>query len=66
MEIAGPDTLRLDELIRKDLAAKNGPRTVTDPRATYFGTELEETTLLPSPEAQTGGTRFSKWLAQQA
>ncbi|MEU2132234.1 hypothetical protein [Streptomyces sp. NPDC018352] len=46
--------------------AKNGPRTVvTDPHATYFGTELEETTLLPGPGAQTADTRFSDWLTQQ-
>ncbi|MGW1552891.1 SDR family oxidoreductase [Streptomyces sp. NPDC002346] len=67
VEVAGPDTFRLDELIRQGLAAKDDPRTVvTDPHATYFGTELEETTLLPSPGAQTAGTRFSDWLTQQA
>ncbi|MFB6782607.1 SDR family oxidoreductase [Streptomyces sp. NPDC056352] len=67
VEVAGPDTFRLDELIRQGLAAKDDPRTVvTDPHATYFGTELEETTLLPSPGAQTAGTRFSDWLTEQA
>ncbi|MGW1408304.1 SDR family oxidoreductase [Streptomyces sp. NPDC002403] len=67
VEVAGPDTFRLDELIRKGLAAKDDPRTVvTDPHATYFGTELEETTLLPGPDAQTTGTRFDDWLARQA
>lgn len=66
VEVAGPDTFQLDELIREALAAKNDPRTVvTDPHATYFGTELEETTLLPGPDAQTSGTRFSDWLARQ-
>ncbi|MGW1092415.1 SDR family oxidoreductase [Streptomyces sp. NPDC002596] len=67
VEVAGPDTFRLDELIRQGLAAKDDPRTVvTDPHARYFGTELEETTLLPSPGTQTAGTRFSDWLTQQA
>lgn len=55
------------EIIRRSLVAKNDPRTVvTDPHATYFGTELEETTPLPGPSAQTAGTRFSDWLTQQA
>lgn len=66
VEVAGPDTFRLDELIRKGLAAKNDPRTVvTDPHAPYFGTELEESTLLPSSDAHLGDTHFTDWLAQQ-
>ncbi|MGW1726855.1 SDR family oxidoreductase [Streptomyces sp. NPDC002306] len=66
VEVAGPDTFRLDELIRKGLAAKNDPRTVvTDPHAPYFGTELEESTLLPSADAHLGDTHFTDWLAQQ-
>lgn len=67
VDVAGPGTFRLTGIIRKGLAAKNDPRTVvTDPHATYFGTELEETTLLPGPGAQTAGTHFSDWLTPQA
>ncbi|MFF0451335.1 SDR family oxidoreductase [Streptomyces sp. NPDC004609] len=67
VEVAGPDTFQLDELIRKGLAAKNDPRTVvTDPHAQYFGTELQETTLLPGPDARIAATRFTDWLAQQS
>ncbi|MCQ4207674.1 SDR family oxidoreductase [Streptomyces longispororuber] len=66
VEVTGPETFQLDELIRKGLAAKNDPRTVvTDPHATYFGVELEETTLLPGPDAHVGDTRFADWIAQQ-
>ncbi|MFD8377273.1 SDR family oxidoreductase [Streptomyces sp. NPDC059679] len=66
VEAAGPDQFQLDELIRKGLAAKNDPRTVvTDPHALYFGTELQETTLLPGPDAHIAGTRFADWLTQQ-
>ncbi|MEV1023266.1 SDR family oxidoreductase [Streptomyces sp. NPDC050264] len=66
VEVAGPDTFQLDELIRRGLAAKNDPRTVVaDPHATYFGTELRETTLLPGPDAHIAGTGFADWLAQQ-
>lgn len=66
VEIAGPDVFQLDELIRETLAAQNDPRTVvTDPRAPYSGAELEETTLLPGPDAHIAGTRLSDWLAKQ-
>ncbi len=66
VEVAGPDTFQLDELIRKGLAAKNDPRTVVaDPHAPYFGAELAEATLLPGPGARIGEMRFGDWLAQQ-
>ncbi|GGJ61358.1 hypothetical protein [Streptomyces brasiliensis] len=39
-------------LVPRRLAAKSDPRTLmTDPHATYFGAELQETTLLPGPDA---------------
>jgi uncharacterized protein YbjT (DUF2867 family) len=67
VEVAGPDTFQLDEIIRQGLAAKNDPRTVvSDPHARYFGTELQETTLLPGPDAHIAETRFSDWLTRQA
>ncbi|MFF3734267.1 SDR family oxidoreductase [Streptomyces sp. NPDC002476] len=67
VEVAGPDTFHLDELIRTGLAAENDPRTVvTDPRAPYFGAELQETTLLPGPGARITETRFTDWLARQS
>lgn len=66
VEVAGPDTFQLDELIRKGLAAKQDPRTVvTDPYAPYSGAEVKETTLLPGPDARIAETRFADWLAQQ-
>ncbi|MGP4008440.1 SDR family oxidoreductase [Streptomyces sp. 4N124] len=66
VEVAGPDVFQLDELIRKALAAQNDPRTVvTDPQAPYSGAGLQETTLLPGPDAHIAETRFTDWLAQQ-
>jgi uncharacterized protein YbjT (DUF2867 family) len=66
VEVAGPDEFQLDQLIRKGLAAKNDPRTVVaDEHATYFGAELQETTLLPGPGAHIGETKFADWIAQQ-
>ncbi|MFE2583920.1 SDR family oxidoreductase [Streptomyces sp. NPDC059378] len=66
VEIAGPDTFRFDELVRDVLTAQNDPRTVVaDPHAPYFGSELQETSLVPGGGAQLAGTRFADWFAQQ-
>jgi uncharacterized protein YbjT (DUF2867 family) len=65
-EIGGPQQYRLDELVRKGLAAKGDPReVVTDEQARYYGVRLSEQTLLPGPDAQLGEITFGKWLAQQ-
>ncbi len=64
-EVAGPERLRLDELIRQDLRARHDPReVVADPHARYFGAELTERTLVPDDGAQLGTTRFEDWLRQ--
>ncbi|GHD38982.1 LysR family transcriptional regulator [Streptomyces mirabilis] len=66
VEVAGPETFELEDFIRMGLAAKNDARKiVTDPKATYWGAELQETTLLPGPDAHIAETRFADWLAQQ-
>ncbi|WP_416968693.1 SDR family oxidoreductase [Streptomyces sp. 4F14] len=66
IEVAGPEALRLDELVRDALAAQDDARTVvTDPGARYFGTVLEETTLLPGPDARLGAVTFGEWAAGQ-
>ena len=67
VEIAGPDQFRLDDLIRRDLAARNDPREViSDPHARYFGGELSERTLVPGDDARLGETRFENWVHQPA
>lgn len=65
-EIGGPEEFRLDELVRKGLAAKVDPRqVVTDEQARYSGVRLSERTLLPGPDARLGEITFDTWLAQQ-
>ena len=67
VEVGGPEKFRLDELVRKGLAASNDPReVVADPQARYYGVELGERTLLPDDGAQLGETRFETWLNQPA
>ena len=67
VEIAGPEPFRLDELVRRRLAALKDPREViTDPNARYSGARVGERTLLPGPDARLGETRFETWLIQSA
>ncbi|WP_329269386.1 SDR family oxidoreductase [Streptomyces sp. NBC_01451] len=66
VEVAGPEAFQLEEFIRMGLSAQNDPRKiVTDPKATYWGAELEENTLLPGPDAHIAGTKFADWLTRQ-
>jgi uncharacterized protein YbjT (DUF2867 family) len=67
IEIAGPEQLGLDELVRKALRVRGDPReVVADPKARYFGARLEERTLLPSADARILDPRFEDWLVQTA
>jgi uncharacterized protein YbjT (DUF2867 family) len=62
VEVAGPEQLRLDELVRRYLGARGDPRSViADPHARYFGAELGERTLVPD-DASLGEIRFDDWL----
>jgi len=65
VEVAGPETFRLDELIRRGLSARQDPReVVADAGATYFGAMLHAQTLMPSAGALLGEMRLEEWLAQ--
>ncbi len=67
VEVAGPQQFRLDELVRRTLAARRDPRTVVaDPGARYFGATLGERTLLPGDDARIGETGLADWLDQPA
>ncbi|WP_442484164.1 SDR family oxidoreductase [Aeoliella sp. SH292] len=63
LDIAGPDRIRMNEFVGMLLGSKNDSREViADPKATYFGTPLEENTLTPIGAARLGSTRFEDWL----
>jgi len=67
VEIGGPEQFRLDELVRKGLAALKDPReVVTDPQAHYYGIPVSERTLVPGNDARLGQTTFQNWLTQAA
>ena len=63
VEIAGPEQLRFDEVIRRRLRARNDARQViADPHASYFGSVPSEQSLVPLNGAQLGTIRFEDWL----
>ena len=65
VEIGGPDKFRLDELVRRDLAARHDPREViSDPQARYYGIQVSERALVPDDDAQLGKVHFEDWLKQ--
>lgn len=66
-EIAGPQSFRLDELLRRTLQASQDPREVVrDDDALYFGTRLDDKSLTPGAHARIGTTSLESWLANNA
>jgi uncharacterized protein YbjT (DUF2867 family) len=67
LEVAGPEEIRFDALIRRRLDARRDPRTVVaDPQARYFGALLSERSLVPEGRARLGDIRFDDWLSHAA
>src|SRR5207247_1917875 len=65
VELAGPEPIRLDELVRRFLSARRDARTVTtDVHALYFGLELNDQSLTPGDNPRIGPTRFADWLSR--
>jgi len=65
IEIAGPERVRLSELVARFLSATGDPREVTtDVHARYYGIELNDQSLTPGDNLRIGATRFDDWLRQ--
>jgi uncharacterized protein YbjT (DUF2867 family) len=65
VEIAGPEQIRQDELIRQFLSATGDARNViADAHARYYGIEVDDRSLVPGPKPRLGSTRFADWLSQ--
>ena len=65
VDIAGPEKIRMDELVRQFLIASSDSRKVTtDARAGYFGTEVNDQSLTPDANPRLGPTRFGDWLTR--
>ena len=64
VETGGPEKVRMDEFVAAGLQRIGDPRdVVSDPHATYFGTELVDENLVPGPDAVLGTTSYADWAA---
>ena len=67
IELAGPDALPFNEIVRQYLVAHHDPCTVVaDEQALYFGTTLEKGSLIPGENALLGSCHFADWLSRTA
>jgi uncharacterized protein YbjT (DUF2867 family) len=63
VEIAGPDTFRIDEIVGRVLEYDRKPwRVIEDPEALYFGVKLSDQSLVPGPNPHLGSMKFDWWL----
>ena len=65
VDLAGPEPIRQDDLVRQFLKATgDARRVITDPKALYFGIAVDDRSLTPGDNLRLGPTRFADWLAQ--
>jgi uncharacterized protein YbjT (DUF2867 family) len=63
VEIAGPATFYIDEIVARTLEHdKDRRKVVADPNASYYGIKLDDQLLVPGPGARLGSTEFDWWL----
>jgi uncharacterized protein YbjT (DUF2867 family) len=66
-DLAGPEPIRQDDLVRQFLKATGDARTVvTDPKALYYGNAVNDQSLTPGDHPRLGQTRFEDWLRHKA
>ncbi len=65
VELAGPDLIPMDELVRQFLrATKDSRQVIADPKASYFGTPVDNRSLVPAGKNPLiGPTHFADWLS---
>ena len=64
IELAGPEPICMDELVRRFLIANGDERRViTDANALYFGIKVNDQSLTPGDRPRIGPTRFEDWLS---
>jgi uncharacterized protein YbjT (DUF2867 family) len=65
VEVGGPERFRMSDLVERVLRANADAREViADPHALYFGTQIDDSSLVAGPAARIGATRFEDWLAE--
>jgi uncharacterized protein YbjT (DUF2867 family) len=67
VDLAGPELIRQDDLVRRFLKATGDARTViSDPKALYFGVAVNDQSLTPGDNPRLGPMRFADWLSRNA
>jgi uncharacterized protein YbjT (DUF2867 family) len=67
LDVAGPEPIRQDELVRRFLKATGDARTViADPKALYYGVAVNDQSLTPGDHPRLGPTRFEDWLSSHS
>src|SRR5437016_6415425 len=67
VDLAGPEPIRQDDLVRQFLNATRDARTVvTDSKALYYGIAVNDQSLTPGDNPRLGPTRFADWLSRNA
>jgi uncharacterized protein YbjT (DUF2867 family) len=61
VEVGGPERLRFDAFIGLALGKNDKRKVVADRHARYYGTELDDESLVPAGKAHIGKTRFEAW-----
>jgi uncharacterized protein YbjT (DUF2867 family) len=65
VDLAGPEPIRQDDLVRQLLNATRDARTViADASALYYGINVNDQSLTPGENPRLGTTRFSDWLSR--
>jgi len=67
VDLAGPERMGLNELVRRFLEAKKDTRElITDENSRYYGVSLKQHSLVPLGEARIAPTHFEEWLNRSA
>src|SRR5437016_8709801 len=66
-DLAGPEPIRQDDLVRQFLTATGDARKViTDASVLYYGINVNDQSLTPGENPRLGPTRFADWLSRNA
>ncbi len=66
-DLAGPEPIRQDDLVRQFLnATRDGRTVITDSKALYYGIAVNDQNLTPGDNPRLGPTRFADWLSRNA
>ena len=67
IEIAGPERAPFDQFVRRYLSFEGDRRTVwPDPEQRYFGSRIDQLSLVPLAEARLGRMTLAAWDVQRA